>query len=395
MWQSWYHTDTSWTNLSLTTYLNFNNLNLPEEELRELYQYPDYINLQNSFKRIYEYNNNGDITLETYHRWDSNQNIWDPSSKTTRTYSNQDQLLTLLEQNWEEGYWENNRKTTYEYNDIGYQIFWKQENWQDSEWILFYEYNFYYNDNNEYTHLYYTTFDTADSIYIDRRQTLINSWGSNPSSILSEILVDSVWHYDQLMNYYTNIDTTAIDSAYIFTWMDSSWVNSSKSIYGPLVTTSDNSMYYSHFSSYTWADSMWVGTYANNYTFNDNNQIESSISYNGMDLYGEWINNSRQLYTYDNNQKLYEHIYQSWDDEVWTNTSRYLKSYDILIGTDDILGDCNQDGNLDVLDIISIANHILEYISFNEYEALLADYDEDGEITTLDIIQVINSILRS
>lgn len=53
-----------------------------------------------------------------------------------------------------------------------------------------------------------------------------------------------------------------------------------------------------------------------------------------------------------------------------------------------ILGDINEDGIIDILDIIMGVNFII----FNEYEDL-ADLNDDGFVNVLDIIQIINIIL--
>ena len=55
-----------------------------------------------------------------------------------------------------------------------------------------------------------------------------------------------------------------------------------------------------------------------------------------------------------------------------------------------ISGDCNSDGEVNILDIISLTNVIL---GFSESQTLAADMDENGQLDILDIIAIVNLIL--
>ena len=58
-------------------------------------------------------------------------------------------------------------------------------------------------------------------------------------------------------------------------------------------------------------------------------------------------------------------------------------------------GDVNQDGTVNILDIILLVNIILGYYEANELELWLADLNSDGAINILDIIAIANIILNS
>ena len=62
----------------------------------------------------------------------------------------------------------------------------------------------------------------------------------------------------------------------------------------------------------------------------------------------------------------------------------------IYLGVEDdfILGDVNQDGILNILDIVIIVNQLLG----NEYN-LIADVNEDGFVNVLDVVMVVNILL--
>ena len=66
----------------------------------------------------------------------------------------------------------------------------------------------------------------------------------------------------------------------------------------------------------------------------------------------------------------------------------------IYINSNNInLGDVNQDGIINILDIINIVNIILENYIPNPFEYQLADFNNDNNINVLDIIGIVNIIL--
>ena len=54
-------------------------------------------------------------------------------------------------------------------------------------------------------------------------------------------------------------------------------------------------------------------------------------------------------------------------------------------------GDVNEDGAINVLDIVNIVNHILDTVPLEDTCA--ADYNEDGDVNVLDIVNIVNVIL--
>jgi hypothetical protein len=66
-----------------------------------------------------------------------------------------------------------------------------------------------------------------------------------------------------------------------------------------------------------------------------------------------------------------------------------IESGDNSCGVD--LGDVSGDGNINILDLVQIANYILN-ISVPSYECA-ADFTGDGTINILDLVQIANYIL--
>ena len=65
----------------------------------------------------------------------------------------------------------------------------------------------------------------------------------------------------------------------------------------------------------------------------------------------------------------------------------------VMISTQ--MGDVNQDGTVDVLDIVSTVSYILGNINFDETQLYLADINQDGIINVLDIVQMVIIIQES
>jgi len=57
---------------------------------------------------------------------------------------------------------------------------------------------------------------------------------------------------------------------------------------------------------------------------------------------------------------------------------------------DNLLGDLNGDNNIDILDVVSIVNIIIENNNYNQQ----ADINNDGNIDVLDVVQIVNIILN-
>ena len=81
-------------------------------------------------------------------------------------------------------------------------------------------------------------------------------------------------------------------------------------------------------------------------------------------------------------------------DGIYGCTDANASNYDISAAIDDgsceynFTGDINLDGQINILDIVQLANMILS----DEYQGS-ADLNDDGEINILDIVQLVNIIL--
>ena len=86
------------------------------------------------------------------------------------------------------------------------------------------------------------------------------------------------------------------------------------------------------------------------------------------------------------------HLYSFWSDNRNGNYEIYFSK---AINTSIILGDINQDGVIDILDIVSIINFILGQEDFSTAEEIASDLNSDGIINIQDVILIINIVLNN
>ena len=107
--------------------------------------------------------------------------------------------------------------------------------------------------------------------------------------------------------------------------------------------------------------------------------------------------NVTQTYYFDNyasstnNQWCYEVFLL--DNQIDQN--EVLKTIDSCIGTqiDLIWGDANEDGVLNVLDVVMLVAYILGNTTLGELGTIQADYNQDGAINVLDVVSIVYNIL--
>jgi hypothetical protein len=56
-------------------------------------------------------------------------------------------------------------------------------------------------------------------------------------------------------------------------------------------------------------------------------------------------------------------------------------------------GDCNSDGQINILDVVALAGAILGNLELSPTQTAAADMDGNGELNILDIIAIVNLIL--
>ena len=68
----------------------------------------------------------------------------------------------------------------------------------------------------------------------------------------------------------------------------------------------------------------------------------------------------------------------------------YVRVYQL---SDQLQGDANQDGVLDVLDIVLIISYILGNVEFSDSQKSISDINLDGEVNVMDVVVLVSSII--
>ena len=307
--QTW--VDSLWRNNSLETIISYNDMNLPIEVISQYYLYPDYTELQNSSKRNYNYNENGDIVYELYSTWGWNEEQWINIYKNEKTYDSDFQILTNTRWNWENDDWVINSETIYEYNIFGYLNYYKFSIWIDGVWSILAEYSYNYNDEGEWLSLDMYNYDYTDSLYYTKRMTDISD-SEGQWLYLTEVLIDdTLWVNESLSeNFYIIIDDRYyIDYYTIKSWENSEWVNQTRGEYS--YTGPDYDIAY--FGYYNWIDSNWDCLTSTEFTYNENYDIATELIGQAQDGSEDCINRDFYTYTYDDNYNQNEFLRQQWE----------------------------------------------------------------------------------
>ena len=116
-------------------------------------------------------------------------------------------------------------------------------------------------------------------------------------------------------------------------------------------------------------------------------QIQYSINYEGTDYIGDVYTDSFDIAAeyadegsviIDSDGNAYQqNCFEDWVDDDATG----------------LLGDVNQDGGLNVLDILEVIAYIFGEIEFNECQLNQADLTEDSMVNIYDIILLVNCIM--
>tara|TARA_B100002051_G_C16737539_1_gene642172 strand:+ start:2161 stop:3300 length:1140 start_codon:yes stop_codon:yes gene_type:complete len=129
---------------------------------------------------------------------------------------------------------------------------------------------------------------------------------------------------------------------------------------------------------------------------------DNSVTLFGLDVqvYGSYIVN-QVMNDLGNYSAL--HTYQGQDHVPFSSnnmdfeidfTSSFL--YEIVCsGPDSEIGDANQDGSLDVLDIVILVNYVLLNQTPSQTEFALSDMNGDGLLNILDVVLLVSQILEN
>jgi len=127
------------------------------------------------------------------------------------------------------------------------------------------------------------------------------------------------------------------------------------------------------------------------------------LSLQGKYIYGDWCTGDIWSLLYDQNgEHLNEHLLVSGinittfgldeQNELLLSGDEYI--YKLTSDDENIIGDLNFDGQLNILDVMQLINFILGNSELTEEQYAVSDINLDGTINILDIVQLVNIILN-
>jgi hypothetical protein len=74
---------------------------------------------------------------------------------------------------------------------------------------------------------------------------------------------------------------------------------------------------------------------------------------------------------------------------------KLVKTVDSCLGIEILVGDVNEDGDVNILDVVGIVAYMMGQIIFSDIALIAADFNGDGSINVLDIVMMIDYILTT
>lgn len=263
------------------------------------------------------YNSNNDITEFKNQIWVNSQ--W--SNKCRYIYNYQDTLLIEeISQNWDRTKFVDEMKIIYAYDVHGYESSKTFLLFNDKVWNKMTKYQNYI-DNS--THL-------IDSILVQTwedsswKNSLNYVWIKNKN--LRDSIVYNYWWrrngwengYRHLYSYEDSKTSYVLSHDY---WNMTNYVSSSREY----MYNDESGKYLYSYGQY-W-DGKWRNEYKSIASYNYSGKIIELLN-KGSDALGLiWVNNSRDLYSYNSDNKIIIQNHQIWDGINWADESRYLYSY--------------------------------------------------------------------
>jgi len=206
----------------------------------------------NNYDNIYTYNNNEYLVLYEHNAWQ--QNTWEYRWKEEYTYNQSNQLDSLFEffysddstwrKNhlfkheyspvgnletkyilvWNDTVWKINRKRTYEYDSINRLIKYAYNYLSENGWINYYKYDYAYDENDNM--IYELHYYGEDTLWYYGIKTIMeyDEFNNKTSEYQYKFdTIDSTWYYHRFNDYYHDyLNNVSFVTTYI--WDEDEWI---------------------------------------------------------------------------------------------------------------------------------------------------------------------------
>ena len=119
------------------------------------------------------------------------------------------------------------------------------------------------------------------------------------------------------------------------------------------------------------------GWFDDNYTLNVTHYVLHVLSADGEDIF-----------------KFWPYSYYNTNGSGGNVSFRYSGSFDFYNQCNSDIGDVNQDGIINVVDLVSMVSYIIGSEDYNDCQISLSDYNFDNIVNVVDVVAIVNYILR-
>jgi len=240
----------------------------------------------------YTYDSNNNLLTHLNQMWDNNSWGNDGLSTYTNTYDSNNNLLTVLVQNRENDSWINSNQTIRTYDSNNNMLTYLRQNWANNSWVNNDQVSYIYDSNN------------------------------NLLSQLSQIWANNSWENSSLDTYTYDSNNN------ILTYKQQIWANNSWAIdYQVSYTYDSNNNLLSELQQRPRTPNLWK--YLMTYTYDSSNNRLTELQQAWHEDSESWVSFYLITYTYDsNNNRLTDLRQQLWPGDSWKNDVQYLMTYD-------------------------------------------------------------------
>jgi hypothetical protein len=102
---------------------------------------------------------------------------------------------------------------------------------------------------------------------------------------------------------------------------------------------------------------------------------------------------TQQTWYFDN----FSMTQETWCYHVWLmdEEEKLVKTVDSCLGIEILVGDVNQDDDVNILDVVKIVAYMMGQIILSDIALIAADFNGDGSINVLDIVMMLEYILTA
>jgi len=279
-------------------------------------------------KSEYVYDNHGNQTVRTTYQWQNN--AWRLDRKTEYAYDSNGNTTLEIEYYWQNGWWLL-RKDEYSYDSNGNQILQIIYIRRNNVWVEWLKREYTYDSNgNQTLMIMYEWINNAWRL--DSKSEVAYDSNGNMTMEIRYEWVNNMWQGSGQPREYVYDSNGNLIMAIYYMWENNVRREDWKQEYAY-----DNNGNQIMYSSYTWENNAWIGSWKQEYAYDSNGNEILYIVYNWEN--NEWKENSKSKseYTYDSNGNRTMVISYRWENNMWIESGKSEFAFDLSVSMSNVL----------------------------------------------------------